>query len=341
MGVGLLIEPIIHFASKGESMKLKGFDEEFPTLDDYILKITYRIWEQRQIAKIRDWYGKRAPVYTPTIITKDVEKVVQATLETLHMFPDRVLLGEDVIGKELAEGTYYSSHRIFSTMTHLGNGAFGTPTNKKVKIRVIGDCICKNNQIIEEWLIKDHSAIVLAIGKDVEGMGREQGVKLKKNKLLLSPREYLSIWRGDGELELKDEALLAARAMERVFHEDDFNSVHDTHDRSAFAYFPSYTHCHGSLEIVAYLVSFLGSFTTRDFKVHHAINAKEANALPRVSLRWTLFAKHGANGLYGKPSNKELVVMGISHFEMKNNLVYRAYHLFDELSIWAQIECND
>ena len=322
-------------------MRIKGFDEEFKTLEDFILKITYRIWEQRQTNKIRKWYGKKAPVYTPTGITRDVEKVLQSTLETMHIFPDRILLGEDVIGKECEQETYYSSHRIHSNMTHLGSGIFGKPTGRRVKLKIIADCVCKNNQVIEEWLIRDTSAIVTAIGKNVEKTGREQGIKLKEKKALLTPTEYIKTWKRNKTVELKEEALLVAEAMEKVFNEDDFSSILETHDRSAYAYFPGYRHCHGDDEIMAYFVSFLSSFTARNFIIHHAINLKEPNALCRVAVRWTLFAKHGANGLYGKASHKELAILGMSHFEIKNNRIYRAYHLFDELAIWAQIEAND
>ena len=36
---------------------MKGFDPEFKTLDDYIRVITARIWEGREVHRIRDWYA--------------------------------------------------------------------------------------------------------------------------------------------------------------------------------------------------------------------------------------------------------------------------------------------
>ncbi len=40
-------------------MKMKNFDNEFKNLKDYILKITYRIWEERGVDRIRDYLEKR------------------------------------------------------------------------------------------------------------------------------------------------------------------------------------------------------------------------------------------------------------------------------------------
>ena len=43
---------------------MQGFDSEFTNLKDYILKITHRIWEERGVDRIRDYYDEHAPVKT-------------------------------------------------------------------------------------------------------------------------------------------------------------------------------------------------------------------------------------------------------------------------------------
>jgi hypothetical protein len=46
-------------------------------------------------------------------------------MATLAEFPDRQLLGEDVIWSGTPEEGMLSSHRIISTATHLGDGVYG------------------------------------------------------------------------------------------------------------------------------------------------------------------------------------------------------------------------
>ena len=58
---------------------MNGFDSEFKNLKDYILKITYRIWEERGVERIRDYYGEKAPVKTPTSVSYSVEDVISST----------------------------------------------------------------------------------------------------------------------------------------------------------------------------------------------------------------------------------------------------------------------
>jgi hypothetical protein len=58
--------------------------------------------------------------------------VIGATMATLHEFPDRVLLGEDVIWSGTPETGMLSSHRIMSMATHSGDGVYGKATGKKL-----------------------------------------------------------------------------------------------------------------------------------------------------------------------------------------------------------------
>ncbi len=83
---------------------MKNFSREFKTPEQYILDITYKIWEERGIGRIYDWYAAEGPVRTPHGVTNTAELVVQHTLQTMHEFPNRKLFAEDVIIGEKGEG---------------------------------------------------------------------------------------------------------------------------------------------------------------------------------------------------------------------------------------------
>ena len=76
---------------------MQGFDQKFRDLPDYILKITYQIWEDKDVESIREYYAKGIPVRSPAGVVYGPDAVVKATYATLEEFPDRQLLGEDVI----------------------------------------------------------------------------------------------------------------------------------------------------------------------------------------------------------------------------------------------------
>ncbi|MGB0867529.1 MAG: ester cyclase, partial [Granulosicoccaceae bacterium] len=137
---------------------MQGFDPKFKDFPDYILGITKEIWEDRGIATLHQYYSKDIVVRTPLALSVGNEGVIAATLATLAEFPDRTLLGEDVIWSGDPEAGMLSSHRIYSTATHLGSGVFGTATGKPLRYRIIADCHAINNQIDDEWLIRDQGA---------------------------------------------------------------------------------------------------------------------------------------------------------------------------------------
>ena len=107
---------------------MKGFDKKFRDLPDYILKITHQIWEDKDVESIREYYAKGIPVRSPAGVVYGPDAVVKATYATLEEFPDRQLLGEDVIWIGNEHDGYLSSHRILTRATHLNDGVYGKAT---------------------------------------------------------------------------------------------------------------------------------------------------------------------------------------------------------------------
>jgi len=103
---------------------MKGFDQTYSDLPDYILKCTAHIWEGRDIAAINWHYGDDLLVRTPAGISRGNGAGKANTMATLTEFPDRQLFGEDVIWSGDKDAGFLSSHRIISTAPHAG-GAFG------------------------------------------------------------------------------------------------------------------------------------------------------------------------------------------------------------------------
>ena len=76
---------------------VKGFDPQYEDLPAYILGITREIWEGGGVEKLRDYYAPDIPVRPPARVVVGNENVIAATAATMAEFPDRELLGEDVI----------------------------------------------------------------------------------------------------------------------------------------------------------------------------------------------------------------------------------------------------
>ena len=145
---------------------MRGFDPGFRDLPGYILGVTHEIWEERGVAALHRYYAPDVPVRSPASVVVGNRGVLAATLATLAEFPDRLLLGEDVIWSGDEEAGFLSSHRILSTATHSGDGAYGRATGRRLRYRAIADCAAKENVIYDEWLIRDQGAVVRQLGLD-------------------------------------------------------------------------------------------------------------------------------------------------------------------------------
>ena len=152
---------------------MKGFDKKYRDFPDFILKITKQIWEGKDVDSIAQFYADDISVRSPFGVTYGNKPVIDATYSTLKEFPNRKLLGEDIIWNGNDEIGYHSSHRILSKGTHLGDGSYGKPTNKKIYYRVIADCACKNNQVYDEWIVRDQGAMVRQLGYTPEEFAKK------------------------------------------------------------------------------------------------------------------------------------------------------------------------
>ena len=145
-------------------MRENRFSDEYETLTDYIYGITERIWEGRGVGLIRRYYGADCLMHTAMGPVRGAEAVVRGTLETLHAFPDRRLLPEEVIWSDDGAAGLLSSHRNGSVASHAGPGAFGPATGRPIRVRAIADCLVRGDVIVEEWLVRDQAGMARQIG---------------------------------------------------------------------------------------------------------------------------------------------------------------------------------
>jgi predicted ester cyclase len=309
---------------------MNGFDSEFKNLKDFILKITYRIWEERGVERIRDYYGEKALVKTPTSVSDNVEDVISSTYKTLQMFPDRELLGEDVIGSEDVPGTFYSSHRILSSAIHLGNGFYGSPTGSKVTYRVMADCICRENKVIDEWMVRDQSAIVKQIGLEPREFGQQLALNLKETgSAVPSAEDYVKRWEGPPDSgPLSGAVKNLAQTYQAVWEQSEFIALEKSHNRACQIHAPEGKVIYGRDQL---------SFPKGSFRVHHWIVNEETGKNNRIAIRWSFSAEHTGLGSFGEPTGAPVVIMAMTHAEMQEGLVVREYHAIDEISLWMQI----
>lgn len=317
---------------------MKGFSDRFTDFPDYILGITQEIWEHRNLATLHHYYAPDIPVRSPGSIVFGNEGVIGATMATLAEFPDRRLLGEDVIWSGSPEEGMLSSHRILSTATHLGDGVYGKATGKKLRYRIIADCHAIDNQINDEWLIRDQGAVVRQLGWDpkeyaIDLIEREGGPENCVQPFHPSI-DQVGPYTGRGN----DNAWGAKYAdiLNRIMGAD-LGVIPAEYDRAVTGFYPGGKELISTDGVDDFWISLRAAFPSASFTIDHQIGREDPMMSPRSAIRWSLTGKHDGWGAFGKPSGAEVHVMGISHVEFGPWGIRREYTLFDETSVWKQI----
>lgn len=317
---------------------MQGFDPKFEDLPSYILGITHEIWEERRVDTLRDYYADDIPVRSPDGVVIGNEAVIAATLATLAEFPDRELLGEDVIWCGDDTSGFLSSHRILSTATHAADGLYGGATGAPLRYRVIADCAAKDNRIYDEWLIRDQGAIVRQLGVDPKRFAGDQiereGGPEQAKRPFGPESDRPARYRGTGN---DDPWGMRYESMLESMMTGDDAVVERDYDRAVHLELPGGVVGHGWGDAGRFWRSLRSSFPSAEFRVHHRIGRADPGVAPRAALRWSLTGRHDGSGAFGDPTDAMVHVMGISHAEFGPWGLRREYVLVDETAIWKQI----
>jgi len=317
---------------------MKGFDPRWSDFPDYIIGITREIWEDRKIATLHHYYSDDIVVRSPASVVIGNRDVIGATMATLAEFPDRTLLGEDVIWSGTPEEGMLSSHRIISTATHLGDGVYGKATGKTLQYRIIADCHAINNQINDEWLIRDQGAIVRQMGWDPATYARDLITRQGGPENCVQPFtpeiDKPGPYKGKGND--NEWGAKYADILGRIMGAD-MAAIETEYDRACQLAYPGGVGGYSWGEADRFWMGLRASFPSAVFRIEHQIGRDDPLMPPRAALRWSLHGKHDGWGVFGEPTGAEVYVMGASHAEFGPWGLRREYVLFDETSIWKQI----
>ena len=324
---------------------MEGFDSQFKDLPDFILKITYQIWENNDVESIRKYYADvpdvslATPTRSPSGVIYGAEPVIEATLASKKLFSDRTLLGEDVIWIGNDHEGYFSSHRILSTATHNTDGLYGKATGKKLVYRGIADCACKNNQVYDEWLVRDQGAIVRQIGIDPKEFAynlimKEGGID-KAEQPFNNSTSIKSIYNSP-KLPESNTGKTYGNILQRIMNGEK-NVIEENYDRAIQQYQPGGFIKYGREKVISFWNNLKFCFPDSRFNIEHISFTENNNEPKKAAIRWSLSGKHSGTGIFASPSGADVYVMGINHAEFGSRGIKNEWTLYDETMIWKQI----
>lgn len=319
---------------------MKGFDKHFQDLPDYILRITREIWEDRGVGPaLKRYYADDILLRASTGMVKGSHGVLAGTLQTLHEFPDRELVGEDVVWSGDDERGYLSSHRILSIKRHTGNGIYGKASGKTIRARTIAECWCRDNQIVEEWLIRDQAAFARCLGMSPRKLAAVQAkldLKTTGKVAYFKPADDAS-----GEFNpVVEDCEVAARYAEcwrAIWQNKHPAAIKAFYHKGIAVEVPGGGSVNGYSDLDRFMISYLAAFPDASLKIEQLMVNENEGQAARVAMRFSINATHSGWGRFGMPSGAPIHIMGLTQAHLVNGRITMEWILVDEVAIWKQI----
>ena len=312
----------------------------YASVPEFIYGITREIWEERGIgAKLDAYYAPDILLRAATGFTGSNTGVVAQTLQTLHQFPNRQLVGEDVIWTGYDDGSFLSSHRLTSVMSHTGDGILGQARGKVVRSRIIADCWVRDQVVVEEWLVRDQAAFARCLGLEPRALAREMVDREIRAGVPITFFVPAHDKPGSFRSEIQDDEAVAllARGLRRLWHAKETAVIRELYFHGAALHAPGGAVLYGHGDIDTFALGYLASFPDAAFQIDAARINRDPEQPLRIAVRWSLTGMHSGFGHFGEPTGAPVYVMGMSHFTMTQGRVTAEYMVTDEVSICKQI----
>ena len=331
----------------GRRMELPGFDAEFVDFPDYIIRITDRIWHDRDVELCAKYYTEDCLIHTMTGQIIGAQTVIANTYATMKSFPDRVLDADNVIWSDDGGDVFYSSHLITSKMTNLGPSEFGPATGNKVRVRTIADCACKDNKIFEEWLARDYAAMVIHMGFDVDEIAAKlaaEDIAARRSLIDLHKDAHSAVMGQSIESSKKpdepenDPHGFAKALLGHYLTPEGLSDLSDVYDFRVSGLYPGDRNFYGHDELGAFWDVLFKALPDAKFRLEHVADIPYLGGARDIAVRWSLAGHHSGAGLYGEATDAPVYILGITHWRVINGRIREEVTVWDDVAVRRQIE---
>jgi len=230
-------------------------------------------------------------------------------------------------------------------MTNTGNSDFGLATNKTGRVTTIADCVCFENKIIKEWLVRDNSFLIAQLGLDLIDAAIHFA-KLVPNDTFMAwyDEEFARVRQKEHRqiFNLTDENWTVETFVQSwaqtLFNQKQFSTLTDFYHVAAAHQWPGGRKSTGLAQISGTLIQWLAQCPGAKMAVDHVAVVGFDEETIDIALRWSvagIYTPHDdrLNTLKGQ----RFFVLGCTHLRVRNKKIIKEVTVFDEISLYANI----
>lgn len=333
-------------ADQGERMQpMRGFDDTYVDIVDYIVRVTHRIWEEKDIGYIYDTYRHNCRVTDDTGLQYGRDKIVADTVHTINAFPDVRLYADEVIwaGDE-AQG-FSTSHRTVIVGHNTGYSRFGPPTGRKAVVWAIANCRAIENEIFEEWVLYNQSSLLQQLGFDVRALARRLGNERAWDEIDDGRFGEPERVRGQGKptvvpapaSESFEPEAFIRHLLHQVWNWRNLSAIDHGYAANLRYLGASGRQLYGRGELKSLILSFLAMFPDLVMLVDDVYWMLNGDGECLMSVRWSIVGTHRGHGIYGPPTGRRVLMWGISQYRIVERQILQEWTLFNEFEMMQRL----
>ena len=330
---------------KLKSQPMKGFEVQYKNIIDYIVRITYHIWEDKNIGYIYDTYSNDCRVWDEFGLQSGSEKIVADTVHTNNAFPDIRLFADEVIWAGDDNASFHTSHRTIITGTNTGFSKFSEPTGKSVRLFCIANCVAKNNEIYYENVVYDTAALIKQLGLNVNQVAKDiankggigpfaPDFKNSKPKRKTGKAKPISFEIPEKVSNVRE---FVHSIFNTIWNRRNFSAIDHVYSDNIVFEGSTGRLFKGKKQLRSFIISIVASFPDLALSIEDIYWMGNEQDGYLVSIRWGAIGAHKGNGYYGAPTDKECYIWGITQWQIENNKIIKEWTAFNEFGILMQL----
>ena len=333
---------------KGERLQsMRGFEDTYTDIVDYIVRITHKIWEERSVGYIYDTYSHNAKVTDDYGLQYGRDKIVAETLHTVSAFPDIRLFADEVIWAGNDEDGFHTSHRTLITGHNTGYSRYGPPTGRKMAVWCIANCVVKENEIVEEWVLYNTSSLLSQLGLNLREQARHFGNALQDdvikgmNDLAFGEPERLLGQGKPPKLEAPSGDFDVDAFLRYTYHTAwnwrKLEVIQEAYAPNLLFRSSTDRTLYGRSAYQTFVLSLLAMFPDLSLQIDDLYWMGNIDEGYLTSLRWSIVGTHRGYGVYGPPTGRRVHIWGITQHVIKDGVITQEWMLFNEFEVMQQL----
>ena len=329
----------------GPNQPMRGFEATYRNIIDYIVRITYKIWEDRDIEYIGDTYSDTSQVYDDYGLQLGCQKIIQDTYHTTGAYSDIQLIADEIVWAGDDEIGYHTSHRTIIRGTNDGDSKYGPATNRFIDVLVIANCVALENEIFLEHVLYNNSSMLQQLGHKLD----EVVPRLATTPFPGWPRDTAtwdalrSAARPEVPISIAqpvdgfDPDRFAREAIDKLWNRRDLSILNSAYASDFPFQGPTDRKFSGARAYGDFVMSITACFPDLDVQVDEVYWMGNDEDGYLTSERWSAEGTHSGNGIYGEPTGKPVQIWGITQHRIVDGRIVQEWLLFNELDLMMQL----